>query len=131
MTHPTVSMAQLDNPPPPMIEVKLPRSNWAWAVLLESGDNVSVKAQILAITTRAPRLIKIRRVSATLFDQRCFIYPFSICYEAYGVNDIIRLIMQPNEQNPNQQTPPPQQNYSSGFSNVPDYLHLEPVLGPQ
>ena len=26
-----------------------------------------------------------------LFDQRCIIYSSSICYDAYGVNDIIRI----------------------------------------
>lgn len=82
-----------------------------------------------------------------MFDQRCFIYLSSICYDAYGVNDGIQFTtpyhayvskwynqpnMQPNDQN---QQPPASQPAQNGYVSpsgaaVPEYLHMEAVVDP-
>lgn len=86
ITHPTVSIAQLLPPSPKS-------SNAADAVGVDSGETATNTEVIPAKANNAPRRRSVRNPSTNWFDTRCNIYLLSICYVAYGVNDIIRLTM--------------------------------------
>lgn len=122
-------MAQLLRP----LVNKFPAAlNCAFAGRVARGESETLTAITGTNRSNAPRRKKVRRGLVIMFDQRCIIYLSSICYDAYGVNDIIGVIMQPNDQNQQPQNPSaPSGGYmSSSGAEVPEYLHMEPVADP-
>lgn len=130
-------MAQLESPSvnePPAPRRLVRPLNCAFAVLLSAGVSVRVPAITKANIKRTPRRSCALRTDNSRSDQRANIYSPSICYHAYGVNDIISVNMQPNQQDPNTQpgvsqpqTPAPAQPLPY---QVPEYLDLGPIADP-